>query len=123
MTDNNVTNNMITYQSDFICTYQMMKDETDSLLLYQIQLLQAFNLAKFDDAVINKMTEELYEKYKNNKYIKGLLESDIIENTFDDLTKFRMYFRYDTFHKLHSVLCSLINNSIKKELEPPNLKG
>ena len=28
----------------------------------------------------------------------------------DDLTKFRMYFGYDTFNILHNVLCSLINN-------------
>ena len=47
------------YQTNFICTYKLMDEEfTDDL--YQIQLLQAFNLEKWDDALINNLCYELY---------------------------------------------------------------
>ena len=78
--------------------------------------------------LINKITEDLYQKYKENKYIIKIIQSNIdnikdIKNIEDinkliqddNLTKFRLYFRYDTFHLLHSLLCSLINNKIVNE--------
>ncbi len=47
------------YQTDFICTYKRMDEEfTDDL--YQIQILQAFNLEKWDDNIINNLCFELY---------------------------------------------------------------
>ena len=108
------------YQSDFLCTYQYIKDDDNSSqILYQVQLLQAFNLGNFEDDIINKITEKLYEKYKKNKYIVAIINSNIMKNIFDendDLIKFRMYFGYDTFHLLHPILCNLINNKeINKE--------
>lgn len=100
------------YVTDFACTYHLFTSNDDSLLIYQIQLLQAFNLDTFDDNKVNKITQDLYEQYKNNKYIIGIINSNIIDVNIekDDLTKFRMYFGYDTFNILHNVLCSLINN-------------
>ena len=102
------------YQADFLCTYQYIKDDMEECqLLYQVQLLQAFSLGIFDENIINKITEDLYEKYKNNKYIIAIINSNIMNGILgenDDLTKFRMYFGYDTFHLLHSLLCNLINN-------------
>ena len=101
------------YITDFVCTYHLFPNNDDSLLLYQIQLLQAFNLDIFNDNKINEITKDLYEKYKNNKYIIGIINSNIIDINIeaDDLTKFRMYFGYDTFNILHNILCSLINNT------------
>lgn len=111
--------NLCEYQSNFLCTYQYIKEEEDAFMLYQIQLLQAFNLGNFDEDKINKITENLYKKYKTNKYIVAIINSNIVKNIFDendDLTKFRMYFGYDTFHLLHPLLCNLINNKqINKE--------
>ena len=100
------------YVTDFACTYHLFTDNNDSLLLYQFQLLQAFNLDTFNDNKVNKITKDLYQQYKNNKYIIGIINSNIIDVNIevDDLTRFRMYFGYDTFHILHSLLCSLINN-------------
>ena len=50
---------ILLYQTDFICTYKHMDEEfTDDL--YQIQILQAFNLEKWDDTVINNLCFELY---------------------------------------------------------------
>ena len=81
------------YQTDFICTYKLMDEEfTDDL--YQIQLLQAFNLDKWDDALINNLCYELYillmkpdtifrdiiEKGKQNRDIKNIYDSIIQDN-------------------------------------------
>jgi hypothetical protein len=101
------------YKTDFLCTYHYIKNYDESYMLYQIQFLQVFNLAKFDENIINRITENLYMKYKNNKYIIGIINSNIINNdsNIDDLTKFRTYFNYDTFNILHHVLCNIINNS------------
>ena len=106
------------YEANFNCTYQHILDLTDSELLYQIQFLQAFNLEVFDEDTINKISEELYKKYKNNKYIIAIIKSDImkINNIIqDDLLQFRMYFGYGTFYLFHKLLCNLINNKLIDE--------
>jgi hypothetical protein len=102
------------YVTDFICTYNKIDDYDDSLMLYRIQLLQAFNLLEFDDTIVNKITEDIYQKYKDNEYILNLLKSQHNDfdnlNDFNDLDSFRSYFRYDTFFLFHYILCSLVNN-------------
>lgn len=95
-------NYYLMYQTDFICTYKLMDEEfTDDL--YKIQLLQAFNLEKWDDALINNLCYELYillmkpdtifrdiiEKGKQNRDIKNIYDSIIQEEHTkqDDHTK------------------------------------
>ena len=99
------------YTTDFVCTYQLMRDEEDSLLLYQFQFLQAFNLQEFSDDIINKTTEKLYEEFKENFYIKELMNKrNKVMVVLNKLELFRSYFGYDTFNMFHILLCSLINN-------------
>ena len=81
---------ILLYQTDFICTYKLMDDEfTDHL--YQIQLLQAFNLERWDDNVINSLCFELYTLLTNSDNVfRDIIErakknSDII-NIFDSVT-------------------------------------
>lgn len=104
----------INYITDFICTYQRIKDLEDSTLLYRLQFLQAFNLKNFDEEKINTITEQLYEKYKDNPYIDKLIETDaqhVNDFSSDKLTCFRIYFGYEIFYLFHNLLCSLINNT------------
>ena len=68
---------MVNYVSDFICTYNLIDDLDDSELLFRTQLLQAFipeyleedNKKSLDQGFdeINKITEELFNKYGSNK--------------------------------------------------------
>jgi len=104
---NNNSDISINYITDFVCTYNLIEDSDESNLLYQIQFLQAFNLVSFDDKIINKITEDLYEKYKNNAEILKLMESTNTYIIDDKLTLFMMCFGYDTFHLIHSILCSI----------------
>ena len=106
------------FVTDFICTYKMINNYDDSFLLYNLQLLQAFGIPDFDDEIVNKITEELYEKYKENEIIINIINNTKtkIQVQYEDLDIFRMSFRYDTFYLFHSILCSLINNKeINKE--------
>ena len=103
------------YIADYICTYNLIDEYKSSLWLYQIQILQAFNLEQFDDDKINSITEQLYEKYKDNTYISTIIQKSLLfsqPDTIDkdNLTKFRICFSYNTFYLIHSILCSLINN-------------
>ena len=110
-----IVHDSINYKTDFICTYQDIDDFYETTILYQIQLLQAFDLLEFNDNIINKMTESLYERYKENKYILKIIKS-YTNYQNDYLSIFRLSFRYDTFYLMHSILCSLINNKeIKHE--------
>ena len=112
----------ISYQSDFICTYKLMDDEYTEEL-YQIQILQAFNLKYWDDIIVNRSCFELYtlltnsnkifttivEKAKKNINIKNRYNS-IIENCEnddddDDMIIFSLLFTYDYFDLFHKCIC------------------
>jgi len=105
------------YNSSFVCTYQRITDYDDSLIIYQVQFLQAFNVITYDDAIINSITSSLYNDYKDNDIIANLInikKTKLSEENLlyiDDLTIFRTYFGYDTFHVFHSILSSLINKT------------
>jgi len=105
------------YKVDFVCTYQRITDYDDSLILYRVQFLQAFNVITYDDEIINSTTLILYNDYKENDIISNLInnkKNKLIEINLlyvDDLTIFRTYFGYDTFHAFHSILSSLINKT------------
>lgn len=100
------------YITDFKCTYNLIDYDEDSDNLYRIQLLQAFDLKIFDDTIINDKINILYNEYKNNYYIKKLIEK-IKENniTNDDICAFMYYFSYDNFYNFHDLLTILINNN------------
>lgn len=115
------------YQTDFICTYKLMDDEfTDDL--YQIQILQAFNLEKWDDNVINNRCFELYtiltnadtifrdiiEKAKKNIDITNIYDSVIDKDDKDakddDKIIFALLFTYDYFDLFHKCICEHMRN-------------
>ena len=128
------------YQTNFICTYKLMDEEfTDDL--YQIQLLQAFNLEKWDDALINNLCYELYillmkpdtifrdiiEKGKQNRDIKNIYDSIIQDNGTKgddkhnehtngeedhDSIIFALLFTYDFFDLFHKCICEYFRNGV-----------
>ena len=53
-----IVNNSITYKTDFICTYQNIDDFYETTILYQIQLLQAFDLLEFNDNIIKEFLKK-----------------------------------------------------------------
>ena len=92
---------------DFACTYQLIDDYDDSFMLYKVQFLQIFNLQDYDDNLINKKVENLYDKIKDNEIIKNLIENDKYYQ--DNLASFMLYFRYDTLFLFHKILINILN--------------
>ena len=117
-------NYYLMYQTDFICTYKLMDEEfTDDL--YKIQLLQAFNLEKWDDTIITNRSFELYallmksdtlfrdiiEKSKKNSDITNIYDSVIDKDgKDDDKIIFALLFTYDYFDLFHKCICDYMRN-------------
>ena len=105
---NNIEN--INYTSEFLCTYKNLDEEYYQHLCYQIQILQALNISKYDETIISNHIEKIFyflhnyyeidiillalkEKYKNSSI------SFIVENNNSAL--FQLLFSYDYFDIFH----------------------
>tara|TARA_Y100001935_G_C17285608_1_gene500170 strand:+ start:744 stop:1250 length:507 start_codon:yes stop_codon:yes gene_type:complete len=51
--------------TSFLTTYNLIENNDDATLLYNIQFLQIFDLKKWDDNVINSKTFDLFNLLKN----------------------------------------------------------
>ena len=121
---NNIEN--INYNSDFLCTYKNLDEEYYQHLCYQIQILQALNISKYDEAIISNYIEKIFyflhnyyeidiillalkEKYKNSSI------TFIIENNSSAL--FQLLFSYDYFDIFHKCFSRyLVDKRITNEL-------
>ena len=115
---NNIKN--INYNTEFVCTYKKMDGEYYQTLCYQIQMLQALNINKYDETIISNHIEQLFyflqnyyeidiillalkEKYMNTNF------AFFIENNNSAL--FQLLFSYDYFDCFHKCLSQyLITN-------------
>ena len=103
----NTSTTMVTYSADFICTYKLMDDDDDRNLMYQIQLLQAFGMRKFDENEINEKTLQLYNKIKQCNQVKEILEEGVKANPQMKMTHVIMFmclFSYQFFDLFHKCL-------------------
>lgn len=112
------------YNTKLLCTYD--KHETDiSDDIYRSQLLQIFNMECFDEKIINKRTNDLYDfLYINHpKHLEKIMTS--IKNNenlnlycmlFENKDKniFRLLFMFDLFNLTHRLFCSLINENFNQ---------
>ena len=111
----------IEYNKDFLCTYHMIKDLEESDLLYKIQFFQAFSIDQKmkKDLSIGKMTTcdeeifshvdfitgQLFEKYKDDKKVKMLMNAYRSENNeCSEEMLFSQLFSYDTFFIMHKII-------------------
>lgn len=104
------------YKTDFICTYKMMDTDEDREMLYRIQLLQAFDLDKWDKFIINITLEELYNSMSNDKGLALILSQIstvkdlqfLINNneleTDKNILLFNLLFQYEYFDLFHNCI-------------------
>ena len=100
-------NTSTTYNADFICTYKLMDDDDDRNIMYQIQLLQAFGMQKFDEDEINEKVLQLYHTLIDCDEIKEILEEGIKANLQMEMTHVIMFmclFSYHFFELFHKCL-------------------
>ena len=119
----NTSNNKINYNHLFLCTYKSFDEEKYSLLCYQIQLLQAFNMTYYNDYNLQKNIEKITAFLKNNGEIKNIIDILSKKDTYLDILNaltndtesmffFQLLFSYeyfDIFHKCFSIY--LLNNN------------
>ena len=119
------------YQADFICTYKLMDDDSDQEQMYRIQLLQAFDLNEWNDAVIDTTISELYtrlndlpifkeifKRARENEYIMEMLDLLRLngEENLDDDIIFHLLFKFEFFDLLHRCIVDyLLNNTIHEK--------
>ena len=92
----------------------------DSQLCYQIQMLQAFNMLKYDDFIINNKIESLYNSLRENEEIQKII--NILSNknsnadffkafqNFSGICVFQLLFSYEYFDVFHKCLAKYIIN-------------
>lgn len=105
------------YQTDFLCTYQDIEENTESNICYQLQFLQAFNMEDYDSEQIEKITVSIYEELKDDLSFKSLVQklksrmenrmnfvgflNNTEESSLKDSDLFCFIFCYEYFYKFH----------------------
>jgi len=109
----------INYNNEFLCTYKNLDEEYYKKLCYQIQMLQALNINKYDELIIPNHIEKIYYFVKNNNEIDNILStlkekyentniSFFIENNNSAL--FQLLFSYDYFDIFHKCLSQYLRD-------------
>lgn len=65
--------NNINYNSSFLTTYKLHSDDDDRNLCYQLQLLQALNIASYDITILTTHIEKIGYFLQNNRELTGIL--------------------------------------------------
>ena len=92
------------YNKDFITTYKDIHDNDLTISLYQSQLIQAFNLQKFDEIAIGKNINIIEQQLSNNSNIitiKKKLLSKYGNILLNEDNIFALLFSYDYFDNFH----------------------
>ena len=108
------------YNYDMICTYKMMDSEDDKKLMYQIQLLQLFDLQEYNDNILSEQIYNLYDNLKENSDIQYLIDNHPYKSYFlNNALIFQAYFSFDTLDVFTNCLRDIKNqdsiNDINKD--------
>jgi hypothetical protein len=102
------------YNINFLCTYKSYNEDYYTNLCYQIQLLQVFNMIKYDETILQKNIENIYKILRENIFLKEIFT--ILENNHPTLAFFnndkdlenliylQILFSYDYFDLFHKEL-------------------
>jgi hypothetical protein len=116
------------YNSKVLTTYKnhnnneiFKMDDGDELshICYQNQLMQIFNLSNFDEHLVTKIVEQIYDFFKQfNCIIEliALIKEQYVTSSIaflannDDAIFFQLLFSYDYFHEFHNYFSNILNN-------------
>jgi hypothetical protein len=105
------------YNTQFRCTYKNVVDEVQQEDQYRTEFLRAFNLEEFDEAIINKDVDVLFESLKKSPIFVECMEKSALTFFSDDLQIGLMgMFAFDFFYLAHPCICEFLeNNTINEE--------
>ena len=98
---------VVTYSTDFICTYKLMDNDDERNDLYQVQMLQAFGLRQFNENEMSESIFQLYSQLKDCNQVKEIIEEGIKANPQMNLSHeimFMCLFSYHFFDLFHRCL-------------------
>ena len=122
----------INYNLDFLCTYKGFDDNYYANLCYQIQLLQSFNMSKYDEFIINNNIEKTYLYLRDNEEIKKIINilstkhGEILlmcgnNKELENIVLFQLLFSFDYFEIFHKCLVNFLKCEIESREKSNNL--
>lgn len=123
----------IDYDTSFLCTYNLIDEDDQSIICYQSQLLQAFKQTEYLDDKISVITSKIYDLLKDNKEIQemlNILSKKLVllqffnskNNELDNSFVFPMLFSFEYFHMFHKLLSNYIRNKSPEQNHFSQLK-
>lgn len=135
----NNSNMAINYNNNFITTYKSFDEPYYSDLCYKIQLLQAFNMIKYDEFMLQQNIQKTYYSLREEEKIQKIMSvlsqnnkqleifkafSKDFNKEAEDLFYFQILFSFDYFDLFHKFLCiflkkenDLRENELNENLE------
>jgi len=106
---------MTDLQLNHLCTYKLITEDNEEEvglreMLYKIQLLQTFNMEEFDEEIMNKKIDDLFELIKDEEFIKNIFKKHPYKGTMYEDLIFRTLFSYDYLDLFHKCLYHFFNN-------------
>ncbi len=92
------------YNSNFLCTYQLVDEPDLSDDLYRCQFLQACNIKEWDGDTIHNVIQYLETLIKKDDVFFKCLEQNNMVN------QFMFLLAYPYFHITHRCICDIIHN-------------
>lgn len=107
---------MCDLQLDYLCTYKLITEDDDdekglSEMMYKIQYLQLFGITDFDEDVIGRNLDTLYDQLKKEPFLEELFEIHSYVGEMCKEIMFRTLFSYDYFDLFHKVLYYYFNKA------------
>lgn len=114
--------------TSFICTYKLLEKDNLALECYQMQLMQVFKLANYNDAIIQKKILCIYNFLRENMEFQNILSIlspkifnfEILDNEmpknrpsdkYNLYTTFQALFSYTYFDVFHKCLSRYIRDA------------
>lgn len=98
------------YNTKFSCTYNQV-NESSQEDQYRIEFLRAFHLEEFNDDMVNKEVDVLFEAMKNHPMFVACMKKSAATFFSEDLhTGLMGLFAFDYFHLAHPCVCDLLEN-------------
>lgn len=135
----NISNMAINYNNGFITTYKSFDQNYYSDLCYKIQLLQAFNMIKYDEFMLQQNIQKTYYSLREEEKIQKIMSvlsqnnkqleifkafSKDFNKEAEDLFYFQILFSFDYFDLFHKFLCNFLKkeNDVRENTEDKNLE-
>ena len=114
------------YDTSFYCTYKLMDTDEDKQIMYQLQLLDAFGIKKYNDDKMNEEIILIHDKIKDCPQFKEICKACSASDQFesfkmDEMIMLICFFSFDTFDLFHKCLVDFFTHGFILEDTTTNM--